>query len=305
MDKKAILAFLGGGALVGGLVWMVSRPAPVAPPAPSEVVAEVREVPHEVEGQASAPEAAVRHVSPAKSAGKPGAAKPTPVAPAAPTTPTDRAPEPVVTRSEPAPQPVAVNPAPRPTRYDPEPAPAPVKKRELNKVTISAGTQLSVRLGETISSETHKVGDPFQATLEQPLVVDGFVLAERGARVDGRVAIVDPGGRVKGVAEVHLELTALHTSDGQNIKITTDSFIQQAATSKADDAKKVGIGAGIGAAIGAIAGGGRGAAIGAGAGGAAGAGTVIATRGKAAVLPVETKMTFHLGTAVTVTEKAD
>ena len=45
MDKKSILAFLIGGGLVGGLVWMVSRPKPDAPPA--EVVAEVREVPNE------------------------------------------------------------------------------------------------------------------------------------------------------------------------------------------------------------------------------------------------------------------
>ena len=45
MDKKSILAFLIGGGLVGGLVWMVSRPKPDAPPA--EVVAQVREVPNE------------------------------------------------------------------------------------------------------------------------------------------------------------------------------------------------------------------------------------------------------------------
>jgi hypothetical protein len=63
----------------------------------------------------------------------------------------------------------------------------------------------------------------------------------------------------------------------------------------------VGIGAGVGAAIGAIAGGGKGAAIGAGAGGAAGTGTVLATRGDPAVLPSESLITFKLQAPVTVT----
>jgi hypothetical protein len=63
--------------------------------------------------------------------------------------------------------------------------------------------------------------------------------------------------------------------------------------------------AGIGAAIGAIAGGGKGAAIGAGIGGAAGAGTVLATRGEQAELAAETRLSFRLKNPVTVTEKLD
>lgn len=61
--------------------------------------------------------------------------------------------------------------------------------------------------------------------------------------------------------------------------------------------------AAIGAAIGAIAGGGKGAAIGAGVGGAAGAGTVLATRGEDASLPSETRVTFRLKNPVTITER--
>ena len=60
------------------------------------------------------------------------------------------------------------------------------------------------------------------------------------------------------------------------------------------DAAKVGAGAALGAIIGAIAGGGKGAAIGAGVGGGAGAGDVMATRGKPAALPSETRVTFRL-----------
>jgi hypothetical protein len=55
--------------------------------------------------------------------------------------------------------------------------------------------------------------------------------------------------------------------------------------------------------VGAIAGGGKGAAIGAGIGGAAGTGTVVATRGKPAVLASETRLSFRLQEPVTVVEK--
>ena len=315
MDKKMLAAFLGGGALIGGLVWMVSRPEPITVPPPAEVVSEVREVPqiHD-DGQTSeAPVATQRGVqrpakpTPKSATAKPVASAPTNASPSAPTSassssgPSSKAPE------APAP-PVYTEPRREPSVSQAsrnEPQPTPVKKRAPNRVTISAGTPLEVRLADKLSSGTNAVGDGFQGTLDKALVVDGLVIAEKGAKVDGTITSLDRGGRVKGVAEIHLELTSMRTADGQTVKITTDSFVKQAATSKKEDAAKVGIGAGSGAAIGAIIGGGKGAAIGAGAGGAAGAGTVIATRGKDAVLPVETQLTFHLGAAVTVTEKIE
>jgi outer membrane lipoprotein SlyB len=95
----------------------------------------------------------------------------------------------------------------------------------------------------------------------------------------------------------------LNLSDGQHVEITTDSFTKMGPQSRAADAEKIGGGAALGAIIGAIAGGGKGAAIGAGVGGAAGTGTVAATRGKAAVLPSETKVSFRINNSVTVTER--
>jgi outer membrane lipoprotein SlyB len=105
------------------------------------------------------------------------------------------------------------------------------------------------------------------------------------------------------LAQLTLELTRLHTADGQNIPIRTTQFVKQGPQSKKEDAEKIGAGAVIGTIIGAIAGGGKGAAIGAGAGGAAGAGTVAATRGKPAVLPVETRVSFRIDQAVEITER--
>jgi hypothetical protein len=171
------------------------------------------------------------------------------------------------------------------------------------QVTIAAGTLVPVRLVETLQSDRMSEGDTFSATLDAPIVVDSLVIAERGARLQGRVAHIEAAGRVRGVAAMTLELTSLRTSDGQTVKLRTDTFERQAEKTVGKDAAKVGVAAGIGAAIGAIAGGGRGAAIGAGVGGAAGTGGVMATRGKPVVIPSETKISFRLSQPVTVTEK--
>jgi hypothetical protein len=186
----------------------------------------------------------------------------------------------------------------------PEPVPAPEPpRREPQKVTVPAGTTLTVRLAESINSERRQPGETFSATLDQPLIIDGFAIAERGAKAQGKIVESQQAGRVRGVSAITLQLTRLHTSDGQDILLNTDKFSKLGEKDTGDDLKKVGVGAAIGAAIGAIAGGGKGAAIGAGVGGAAGAGTVMATRGKPVDLPVETRVTFRLADAVTLTER--
>jgi hypothetical protein len=207
-----------------------------------------------------------------------------------PVTPAPSQPEPV---AEPATPPPAPEPAPVPA---PPPPPPPT-------VTLKAGTLLQVRLVEGLSSERNSPGDAFTGTIDQPIVVDGMVIAERGARVEGRVVASDKGGRVKGVSSLAVELVRLHTSDGQKIAIQTDSFERHAESGTGSDVAKVGAVTAIGAAIGAIAGGGKGAAIGAAAGGAAGTGGVMATRGKATTLASETRISFRLRAPVTVTER--
>jgi hypothetical protein len=162
---------------------------------------------------------------------------------------------------------------------------------------------VAVRLIETVSSDKNHPGDTFTGTLDSPLVVDGLVLAERGARVEGKVVESQQAGRIKGLSSIALELTRVNLSDGQRVEISTDSFTKMGPQSRAADAEKIGGGAALGAIIGAIAGGGKGAAIGAGVGGAAGTGTVAATRGKPAVLPSETKISFRINNTVTVTER--
>lgn len=169
-------------------------------------------------------------------------------------------------------------------------------------MTIARGTLIPVRLAETIDSSHHVAGDAFRATLAEPLVVNGWVVAERGARVIGRVTDAAQAGRVKGLASLTLELDSLTASDGQKVELHTAPFTHRARASKRSDALKVGLGAAIGAIIGAAAGG-KGAAIGAAGGGAAGAGAVLATRGDAAVLEAETRISFVIDRPITLSER--
>ncbi|MEP7366834.1 MAG: hypothetical protein ABI972_26545, partial [Acidobacteriota bacterium] len=132
--------------------------------------------------------------------------------------------------------------------------------------------------------------------------VGNYVVAPKGARAYGVVVSSDDGGRVKGVASLAVQLTALEVN-GRQVEISTASVTHVAKSTKKNDAVKVGVASGIGAAIGAIAGGGKGAAIGAGAGAGAGTGVVLATKGEAAVIPSESALTFHLKAPLTIARK--
>ena len=203
-----------------------------------------------------------------------------------------RDPEPVPEPEIAAPQPAS---APVPTSPEPEP-------RQPRTVTLPANMPIVVRLVDALSTDTSYAGDTFYAALDEEIMLDGLLVARKGAHVEGRVLESQRAGRVKGVSMLSLELVRLSTADGQTIEVVTSRAKQQGPRSQKSDAKKVGLGAAIGAAIGAIAGGGKGAAIGAGAGAGAGAGTVLTTRGKPVKLPSETRLEFQLMDPVQVVE---
>jgi hypothetical protein len=179
------------------------------------------------------------------------------------------------------------------------PAPPPPPR----KATLAAGMPIAVVTSSTLSTKTNKTGESFQASLAQDIVDGDWMIAKKGAAVTGVISESDPGGKVKGVASITIQLKRLTLADGQEISIATNSFSADAKSTKKKDAAKVGIGAGVGAAIGAIAGGGKGAAIGAGVGGAAGTGAVLATRGAPATIPGEKPLTFKLAAPLEVTER--
>jgi hypothetical protein len=213
----------------------------------------------------------------------------------------DVAPAPAVNEAPQSPEQPA--PAPQPENNPPAAAPQTNPAPQPRTVALPAGTSVVVRLAETLSPEHNYTGDTFRATLESPIIMDGFIIADKGSKVLGTITNAKQAGRVEGVSELALALTEINTTDGQRVKIETSTWDKKGAKSTGEDTAKIAGGAALGAIIGAIAGGGKGAAIGAGAGGAAGAGTVLATRGKTATLPIETRLTFRLTNLVTITEK--
>ena len=167
--------------------------------------------------------------------------------------------------------------------------PAAAKFREY---TVPEGTPLAVKLTTGVSSETSHVEDAVEGELTESVKVDGAVVLPAGSVVRGQVAAVQPSGKVKGLASLLLRFSSLTTSGaGDRYQIAAE-WSRQAQPTKGEDAKKIGIGAGAGAVIGAIVGGGKGAAIGAAAGGGAGTGVVLATSGK--------EVTLNSGTLVTI-----
>jgi hypothetical protein len=169
--------------------------------------------------------------------------------------------------------------------------------------TIPAGTPIKIQTTSKIRSDRSSTGALFEATLAEPIEVDGYVVAERGAQVEGVVVESDPGGRVKGLASITIAARSVMMADGRRLPIKTSSRTYEARSSAGKDAAKVGIASGVGAAIGAIAGGGKGAAIGAGAGAAGGTGLVLGTRGNHAEVPSESTITLTLTAPVQVQEQ--
>ena len=161
-------------------------------------------------------------------------------------------------------------------------------------LTLAAGTVVTIRTSQYLSSDQNRPGDGFSAELQQPLVIDGWVVARRGQTVLGRVAVVQKAGRVKGVSQLGVELTQLVLVDGQQLPIRTQLMQTSAGTSHGRDAQAVGTTTGVGAAIGGIAHGGEGAGIGAAAGAGAGIAGVLLTRGRSTMIPPETLLTFQL-----------
>jgi hypothetical protein len=149
---------------------------------------------------------------------------------------------------------------------------------QYKEVTIPSGTTLRMDLSTAVASDTSNVEQPVRATLRSPVSVNGQVVLPAGSEVSGVITQADGSGRVKGRARIAMRFSGLR-ANGESYDIKTSGYAQEAAATKKKDAEKIAIGAGAGAALGAILGGGGGAAKGAAIGGAAGTGAVLATKG--------------------------
>ena len=170
-------------------------------------------------------------------------------------------------------------------------------------ITVPAGTELQVRLRESIGTNRSTSGDPFEARLVEPVLIDGNTVIPKDAPVTGQIVSVRESGRLAGRARMHLILKTVEVN-GKEYPLHTSDFSRRGGDHKKRNWAFIGGGAGGGALIGALAGGGKGALIGGPIGAGAGIAAATLTGKKDFVLPAETLLTFELVDPVNVEVKS-
>lgn len=187
----------------------------------------------------------------------------------------------------------AAAPAVAPPQPPPPPPPPP------QPIVIPAGTVLTVRVGQTLSSKTSQAGQTFLATTAQPVSVRGLSAIPSGSTVSGTVITAKAKGRFKGEGELSLALASI-TVKGQTYNIQTEVLDSTAKGKGKRTAATTGGGAAGGALIGGIAGGGKGAGIGALVGAGAGLIGGAATGNQQIEIPAESALSFRLSAPLTL-----
>lgn len=162
---------------------------------------------------------------------------------------------------------------------------------------VKAGEILRVRMNQTISSESARVGDQFSTTVVEPVYAGGVEVIPAGSVVTGRVTTVDRASRKSKAGSIGVHFIAVRLPTGITRTINADLTDASGDEVNSDDEGEVsgrsatkrnvvfiGGGAATGALIGAIAGGGKGAGIGALIGGGLGTAGALFSKGHEAVV---------------------
>jgi hypothetical protein len=184
-----------------------------------------------------------------------------------------------------------------------QPAP-PVEKPKPQPIVVPAGTTLTVRVGQALSSKTSQPGQTFLATMAQPVSVEGRSAIPAGSTVSGTVVSAQAKGKFKGEGELTLALTSV-TVKGHTYTIQTSSLSSTAKGKGKRTAATTGGGAAGGALIGGLAGGGKGAGIGALVGAGVGLAGGAMTGNQQVEIPAESALSFRLSAPLTLSPPAE
>lgn len=187
---------------------------------------------------------------------------------------------------------------PRRNDTTPDDSHSPTRNSDANRTaapkgTIPAGTNVVVRMIDNVDSQQARVGQTFQASLDQAVMLNGETVLPQGADVTTVLTDAQSSGKFEGKTSLTLDIQSIR-ANGHEYRVKTTGVAQVSSSRGSKTAKVVGGTAALGAIIGAIAGGGKGAAIGAGAGAATGAGVQAVTSGQQVKIPSETRLTFTL-----------
>ena len=173
----------------------------------------------------------------------------------------------------------------------PPPPPAPVE------VTAPAGTPVLVTITEELRASKNSVGDGFTGVLQESVKGSGgAVIFPRGAHVVGTVVASKGQGKFKGSGALGIQVTTI-----SGMRVGVSEYEKEQSGKGKRTAGFIGGGAGGGALIGGLAGGGKGALIGGLVGAGAGTAAAAFTGNKDVVIPSETTISFHLTHPVTIT----
>src|SRR5271157_4337544 len=161
------------------------------------------------------------------------------------------------------------------------------------QVVIPAGTPITVRLQQSLSSASAVPGERFDAVIDQPIIVQDQVVVPVGALASGHVVVARHSGRLHHPGELGLTLDTV-TVGQENIPLATSSVVARGRSHKKRNWGFIGGGTGGGALIGALAAGGKGALIGSGIGAVAGTTTAFVTGKKDVGFGNERRLRFRL-----------
>jgi hypothetical protein len=161
-----------------------------------------------------------------------------------------------------------------------------------NALVIPASTSLTVRLDQTISSQTAQAGERFSASLDAPLVINGQTVAPRGASAIGHVVACRRSGRLHNPGYLRLALDSIEVN-GKTVPVHSSYIFVEGASHKKRNWAWIGGSTAGGALLGGLIGGGKGAAIGSLAGAGGGTTTAMLTGKHDVVFAAERRLTFR------------
>jgi hypothetical protein len=186
-----------------------------------------------------------------------------------------------------------------------------------NNVSVPVGTALRVKLENTLSTSTSKMGDPFSGKVMMAVVLDGKTVIPAGATVQGRVTKVSEPRRIAGKPTIGLFPETLVLPTGEHFMLNapvvdtslrSGTDINEEGQFKGNghnkrDLIEIGAGTGGGMLVGGLIGGGPGVLI----GGAVGAGATVThwlVKHRSATLPSGTELTLELNRPLQMTTGA-